>query len=184
VQKKIRIVILVSVIAATSVGAAHADAIMTFTPSTLNTTAGGTVEFDGTLTNTGTADLYLNGDEIILLYPDLTNDDSLFFADSPLFLSPGDSYTGPFIDVSADLATPSGSYTGTYIVRGGADSNTFDDIATEDFTVDVGSTSTTPEPNPFLLLASGMTILAFVRYFLMRRSAASTLQKSAGSSWL
>lgn len=183
-QKTVITGILALIIGMASAGAAHADAILTFTPSSLTIAPGGTVEFVGTLTNTGTADLYLNGDGIIFFYPDLTYDDSPFFADSPLFLSPGDSYIGPFIDVSADLATTSGIYNGTYIVQGGADSSTFDDIASEDFTVDVGSTSTTPEPNPFLFLATGMTILAFVRYFLMRRMAASTLQKSAGSSWL
>jgi hypothetical protein len=86
--------------------------------------------------------------------------------------------------VTADATIASGSYIWTYTIQGGADSETFDDIATEDFTVDVGSTSTTPEPNSFLLLATGLAMIAFVRYFLMRRTAASTLQKSAGSSWL
>lgn len=170
--------------AAASVGMAHADAVLTFTSPTLTITPGGTIEFDGTLTNTGTDDLYLNSDAFSLLFPDLTFDDSPFIFGAPLSLSPGDSYIGPFIDVTADATIASGSYICTYTILGGADSSTFDDIATEDFTVDVGSTSTTPEPNPFLLIATGMTILAFVRYFSMRRSAASTLQKSAGSCWL
>jgi hypothetical protein len=181
-RRKTRSGIVALVFALASVGAAHADAVLSFTAPTLNIAAGGTVEFDGTLTNTGTEDLYLNGDVIILNYPDLTDDDSPFFADSPLFLSPGDSYTGPFIDVTADATIASGSYDGSYTIQGGADPETFDDIATENFTVDVGSSSITPEPNSLLLLATGLAILTFARYFLMRRSAASTLQKSADSS--
>jgi hypothetical protein len=153
------------------VGAARADAILTFTPSTLDTVAGGTVEFDGTITNTGDADLYLNGDSFSLPYPDLSIDDSAFIFGAPLFLSPGDSYIGPFIDVTADGSILSGSYSGTYTIQGGADSNTFDDIATEDFTVIIDSITPTPEPTPVLLLATGLMMLAVVS---LRRSAVSS----------
>jgi hypothetical protein len=150
--------ILALAIAAASAGTARADAILDLKPPTLDTAAGGTVEFAGTLTNTGDADLYLNGDVIILPFPDLTVDDSPFFNNSPLFLSPGDAYTGPFIDVTVDPATPSGSYGGSYTIQGGTDSETFDNIAAEDFTVDVGST--VPEPNTSLLITSGLAALA------------------------
>lgn len=159
-QKRVRAGIIALVITVSSVGTARADAVLTFTPSTLITTAGGTVEFDGTLTNTGATDLYLNGDVVILNYPDLTVDDSIIYIYAPLFLSAGDSYTGAFFDVTADAATPSGSYSGTYTIQGGTDSDTYDDIATADFTLDVGSP--VAEPNPFLLLATGLAILAIV----------------------
>lgn len=145
------------------VSAARADAVLNLTPSTVNTIAGGMVEFDGTLTNAGSSDLYLNGDVVILEYTKLAVDDSLFFADSPLFLSPGSSYSGAFFDVTADADTLSGSYTGSYTVQGGLDSNAFDDIAVVDFTVDVDSNIVTPEPNPLLLLVSGLIILARMR---------------------
>ena len=78
--------ILALAIAAASAGTARADAILDLKPPTLDTAAGGTVEFAGTLTNTGDADLYLNGDVIILPFPDLTVDDSPFFNNSPLLL--------------------------------------------------------------------------------------------------
>jgi len=160
-KKRVRAGIIALAIAITSVGAAHADAVLSFTPSTLSTVAGGTVEFVGILTNTGAADLYLNGDVVILPYPFLTVDDSIFYVNAPLFLSSGESYSGAFFDVTADAATPSGSYSGTYTIQGGADADTFDDIATEDFQVDVSSPI--PEPNPFLFLATGLAILAAVR---------------------
>jgi len=164
--KSVRTGLCALIIAMASVEAARADATLTFTSSTLSIAAGGTVEFDGTLTNTGTDDIYLNGDVVILNYPDLIVDDSILYIDAPLFLSAGDSYSGAFFDVTADAATPAGSYSGTYTIQGGADGDTFDDIATVDFTVDVGSTSTTPEPSPFLLMATGLAMIAVVR---MRR---------------
>jgi len=126
---------------------AHADAILDLTPATLSTAPGGTVQFSGTLTNTGADDLFLNGDVIILSYPDLTVDDSPFFINSPPFLLPGGSYVGPFLDVTADATTIPGSYSGSYTIQGGADSNTFDNIAEQDFTVEVSSSVVVPEPN-------------------------------------
>lgn len=162
-QLSIRAGIFVLAIAFTSTCAAYADAVLNLVPATLSATASGTVEFDGTIINTGTADLYLNGDVVILNFPDLTVDDSIFYIDAPLFLSAGDSYIGAFFDVSADATILPGSYSGTYTVLGGSDADTLDNIATANFTVDFGSeTSVTPEPTPFLLLATGLAILTFV----------------------
>lgn len=152
---------IISLAVAASLGVANAGVILTFTPSTLNTVAGGTVEFVGTLTNTGTADVYLNGDVVILPYPDLTVDDSPFFISAPLFLSGGSSYTGPFIDVMADLAAVSGSYGGSYTIQGGVDANTFGNLATQDFSVNVSSS--VPEVNSFLLAAVGLLVIVVIR---------------------
>jgi hypothetical protein len=160
-HKRLRRGLFALAIAAASACAARADAILTLTPSNLDIVASKTVEFDGTLTNTGTTDLYLNGDVVIFDYAGLTIDDSIFYVDAPLFLSAGDSYTGAFFNVTADAATLSRSYSGTYTIQGGADSDTFDDLAMANFTVDVGSS--TPEPNSMLLMATGLAILAVLR---------------------
>jgi len=158
--KRLRSGLFALAITGAFVCAARADTILTLTPSSLDTVASGTVELDGTLTNTGTTDLYLNGDVVILNYANLTVDDSVFYLDAPLFLSAGDSYTGALFDVTANAAAPSGSYSGTYTIQGGADSDTFDDLATADFTVDVGTT--VPEPKSFVLLATGLSMIAVV----------------------
>ena len=61
-----------------------ADLLFNLSPATLSTTPGGTVEFTGSLINTGAADVFLNGDLSVFLYSTLTLDDSPFFASSPL----------------------------------------------------------------------------------------------------
>lgn len=133
------------------------------TPSTLSVLPGGTIEFTGTLTNTGTDDVYLNGDVAILPDTDLSLDDSPFFADSPLFLSGGQSYDGPFFDVTADATAIPGTYGGSFAILGGADGNTFDNLAAQDFTVTVASGS--PEPNSSLLIAVPLLIAAGILRF-------------------
>jgi hypothetical protein len=147
------------IVMASIAGEAHADVVLNFTPTMRDMVPGGTVEFVGTLTNTGTTDVYLNGDVIVLPYPNLTVDDSPFFTNSPLFLPGGGAYTGPFIDVMADLSILPGEYSGSYRVQGGADANMFDDLATQAFTVDVVAA---PEPNSFTLLVSALMGVALV----------------------
>jgi len=158
--------IVVLIIAVASASSARADAVLTFTSPTLVITSGGTVEFDGTLTNTGADDIYLNSDTFSLLFPDLTFDDSPFIFEAPLSLSAGNSYTGPFIDVTADVTILPGTYSSTFTILGGADSNALNDIASEDFAVDVASASSTPEPSPLLLLVTGLAMIGVMR---MRR---------------
>jgi len=145
------------------VQAAYADVILNLAPSTLNVRPGGTIEFIGTLTNTGTTDVYLNGDLSSLPYMELSLDDTPFFADSPLFLSAGGSYNGPFFDITADASAIPGSYTGSYTVQGGADSNAFVNLASQDFTVDVGSSASVPEPNYSIFSTAVLIIIILMR---------------------
>jgi len=136
--------------------------VLTFdlTATTLSVLPGGTIEFTGTLTNTEANTVYLNGDVAILLYTGLSLDDSPFFSNSPLFLLSGASYVGPFFDVTADAAAIPGSYTGSYTIQGGLDANTFDNVATRGFTVNVAGV---PEPKSYHLLMAGLLIIAGIR---------------------
>src|SRR5690349_9486856 len=74
--------------------------ILNLKPADMTVAPGGTVEFAGTLENMETANVFLNGDVIILPNIQLTVDDTPFFENSPLFLVPGESYVGPFFDVT------------------------------------------------------------------------------------
>jgi len=155
---------------------ASADVIFNLTPATLPAAPGGMASFTGTLQNTGSSDVFLNGDLSVLpSFPLLTIDDSPFFNNAPLFLDPagdpsgGDSYSGPFFNIVVDPSTPTGPYTGSFTVQGGGDSNTFDNLSMQTFEVDVGSASPsnpspgptgTPEPGTLITLTGGLAGLA------------------------
>jgi hypothetical protein len=157
--------ILLVAIAVWPVGFAHADALnFSLTPATLSASAGGMVEFTGTLTNPGSNDVFLNGDVAVLPYSSLALDDSPFFIFSPLFLAGGETYTGPFFDVTVNAAALPGAYSGSFTIQGGPDSNTFDNLAVQDFEVDVVASAPIPEPGSIALVSSSAVLLALLRW--------------------
>ncbi len=146
---------------------ASADVLnFALTPAVLGAPAGQatTLEFTGTLSNPTTGDVFLNGD-LSVLEPTLTLDDSPFFTFSPLFLPGGGAYTGPFFDVLVGPSILPGSYSGSFIIQGGADAMAFENLATQDFTVDVVAT-TVPEPG--FPTAVPAALLMLVKYLLRR----------------
>src|ERR1035437_7396796 len=123
-------------LAVASLNTARADLIFNLTPPMLSAPPSGTVEFTGTLTNTGIADVFLNGDVSVLPYLTLMLDDSPFFANSPLSLAAGGGlYSGPFFDVIVDPGAVPGTYTGSFTIQGGADSSTFNNLASQNFQI-------------------------------------------------
>src|ERR1017187_7353546 len=162
---------------------AHADLLaFNLTPATLTSAPGGTVEFTGTLNNPGTTDVFLNGDVNSLPYTKLTVDDSPFFIFSQLFLMPGQTYTGPFFDVTVDAAAVPGSYSGSFTIQGGADANAFDSVASENFTVTVSKVNApVPEPVGVVLLASCILLTGIIsskRFALVQGRGAFCLEKT------
>ncbi len=136
------------------------------TPAVLSAPAGiaTTLEFTGALSNPTKGDVFLNGD-VAALDPTLTLDDSPFFTFSPLFLPGGGTYTAPFFDVLVGSTILPGGYSGSFTIQGGADAMAFENLATQDFTVDVVATAV---PEPGFPTVMPMALLILVKYLLRR----------------
>jgi hypothetical protein len=142
------------------------------------------VTFDATISNPSPTDtIYLNADMSSTDSLLVTVDDSPFFLNAPIDLTPGES-SGPFalfnVDLPSDI-TP-GTYTGTFSILGGADGGTgtlFDDLADANFSVDVKpqTAASTPEPGTFLLTA----IALMVAGLLGRKRAAACSATTNGT---
>lgn len=108
--------------------------------------------FNGTLTNTSSASLYLNGDLFTLDAP-LDEDDSAF---ADVFLLPTDPSGNPLpslgmgqslslalFNITVPAGTALGAYSGLFEIQGGATSSDFGLLAAQSFTV---TTSAKPAP--------------------------------------
>lgn len=138
--------------------AAHADTLdFTITNATQVVTAGGTVEYDATITapSTNTGQLYLNADNFTVSLP-LSLNDSGFYNNVPLFLGPGGSYGGPLFDISVLAGAVAGTYDGSFQILGGATPSDQLVLGSENFSTTVAATSTTPEPSSLILLGTGL----------------------------
>lgn len=140
--------------------AAYADTL-TLTlnsPSPVTTQQGGTVNYVGTITATAgnSASEYLNGDSYNIGAP-FTFDDSAFYINTPLFLAPGQSFTGLLFDIVVPANSAVGAYSGTFSILGGSTPGADNVTASSSFTTNVTSTAAvTPEPSTWLLLGTGL----------------------------
>ena len=113
---------------------------------------GTTFAYVGTIAaaGTNTGDVYLNGDEYGVV-GSLTLDDTGYFSNFPLFLTPGQSVTDLLFTLSSSASSPEVLNTGTFTLLGGPDGATFNSLGSVSFTAQV-----TPEPSSLVLLASGL----------------------------
>jgi hypothetical protein len=137
---------------------AWADINITFDDPNQTGTAGQTLNFLGTITNTGDTPVYLNFDNLNLTLLDATVSDN-FFPNVPASLAAGAS-SGDIDLFDVTIANPGtlplGTYTGTYELLGGADGNALDNLAQASFSVSV-----TPEPGYFALLGVGLALIGW-----------------------
>ena len=133
---------------------------ITFTlgSSLLTTTPGTTVTFTGTLTETGGSTTFLNGDSFNATAPLIVND-TPFFLNFPLSLSPFQTLTAAMFVVTVPAGTAPGLYPGTFAVLGGTASTATSVLALQSFAVSV-TPSTVPEPTSGLLLLGSGAVYA------------------------
>lgn len=151
-MKPVRFALLLTAAALVTAGPALADtASYSLTTTNPILPGGSTVTFDGTISapasNTGA--IFLLGDTFNIGAP-LVLDDADFGNDTPFFLNPGMSYSGPLFTVSLPNSTPEGIYAGIFTVDL-ADSNNNAIMESANFQV-----TATPEPGSWLLLATGL----------------------------
>jgi hypothetical protein len=146
--------------------AVHADSNQTqLALSVVAGTAGEEVTVFGTITNTGTTLVYLNGENYSLGSSSLLNGDVTdFFANAPASLAGGGN-SGIIALFSFDIApgTAPGIYDENFLqLLGGAGNSDQNDIADAAFSVTVEST-TVPEPETLGMIALGLAGVILLR---------------------
>ena len=138
-------------------------------------TPGSTLTFDATASAPGSnsATIFLNGDNFNVVLDGATIDDSDFLS-FPFTLDPGDSFSGSLFTVALPSTLAPGTYTGFFSILGGSDSGAQDTLATANFEID--APSTVPEPGTWLLLATGLTLLAALLYSRSKNGNAHFIQ--------
>ena len=156
------------VLAALAASSSSAGIVVVFDNSNQTGNPGGTLQFFGVISNTGSDTVFLNGDTLTLPGLSFTIADQ-FFTTVPLSLG-GSSSSGDIelfdVTLSNPLLDPAGPYPGSYTLIGGFDANAQDNLGSATFDVTTGSGATeTPEPSTGFLLGVAL-VSSFIVKFL------------------
>jgi hypothetical protein len=151
------VLLLVAPASADTLTLVLSNPIQTGTPST-------TLTFDATVSAplANSATLFLNGDNLNVSLAGALIDDSGFLLNFPLSLDPGGSFTGTLFTVSLPSVPTPGSHNGFFEILGGSDPSAQTTLATANF--QINTPVPVPEPGTWLLLATGLTMLAMGAY--------------------
>jgi hypothetical protein len=142
---------------------AHAGIVVAFTQSTYTAQPGDLVHFTGAITNTGSDEIFLNGDQAPPPGSDFNVND-FFFVTVPTSLASGES-TGTIDLFDVQVGNPPyGFYSATYEIFGGATSDSGDFLAQAEFGINV-----VPEPGSAMLLGIGVALGAACKKRFRRR---------------
>jgi hypothetical protein len=103
-MRKAALLIIGGVIWLAAPDRAFADLAINLTAASLPADPGADAVFTGTLTNTGSPDIFLNDINFSFTPPAgtyLTADRNFFFANVPGILSPGETYSGPIFSLGS-----------------------------------------------------------------------------------
>ena len=143
------------------VAPAYADTLNLSLASPIQTgTPNGTLTFNATVSapSANSATIFLNGDNFNVSLAGATIDDTDFLLNFPLSLDPSNSFTGDLFTVSLPSVLIPGTYNGFFEILGGADPAAQSVLATVNF--QVKAPAPVPEPGTWLLLATGLPLLA------------------------
>lgn len=139
---------------------AQAQIDVQLAPDTLDATAGQTVTYTATLTNTTTDAVYINSDDITFGGPG-TPDDTPFLLNFTGLLDAGQSITfQPFLNLTLDDTAAIGQYFGTFEVLGGSSEDANDLVGSVNFSV----ATTVPEPSSIVPLLMGMSLVGLLAH--------------------
>ena len=180
-RTKFGLIVIPFLLAAAWPSPARADGV-TLTLSSVTAAAGSTVTVDGTITNTGSTNVFLNAENFTLGTAFFGNGDVTdFFLNAPLSLSVGGS-SGLLALFTFDIApgTPPGKYGGNFLdIVGGPGSSDQNLLGGAGLTVTVTSGASIPEPGTLPLAGAGL--LALAASVLLKKLTPSTFGESRPS---
>jgi len=119
----------------------HAQLEVTLDQPSQTGVSGSTLTFTGTIQNTGTSTVFLNGDSLAVT--DAATDDSAYLAGAPESLDPGQTYSGTLFTASLASTALPGSYTGFFSIAGGGDGDTFTSLSSSPVSISVAALQAT-----------------------------------------